>query len=125
MDNTNSAYNIIIPVVYRDYSFLKKTIKYIEKYLKYKKIFIITDVRFKRFLPKEILMNSLCFIIDENSLFDGLGYFSLRKLFAFYGRSEMWVGTCNSFSKWLLHFLIIVIRIIICPGIPTRFHCVQ
>ena len=60
-------YNIIIPVIFRDYSFLKTTIKYIHKYLLPKKIYIITDIRFKRFLPNDILLDKSCIVLDENN----------------------------------------------------------
>lgn len=85
-------YNIIIPVIYRDYSFLKKTLKYLHKYLCPKKIYVITDIRFKRFLPNEILDNNSCVVIDENKLVDGMTINHIRQLFTELGRVKMGAG---------------------------------
>ncbi len=86
------VYNIVIPVIYRDYSFLKTTIRYVNKYLMAKKIFIITDIRFKRFLPKTIFDYDNCFVIDENNLIDGLSHDNLKQFFSKLGRSKMGAG---------------------------------
>lgn len=85
-------YNIIIPVIYRDYSFLKKTIGYVFKYLTPNKIYIITDIRFKRFLPKAILDNTKCVVVDENSLLEGMTQDLLKKMFSKLGRVKMGAG---------------------------------
>lgn len=85
-------YNIIIPVIYRDYSFIKKTIRYVFKYLNPNKVYIITDIRFKRFLPKVILDNSNCIIIDENSLLEGMTQEYLKNSFSKLGRNKMRTG---------------------------------
>lgn len=87
-----NMYNIIIPVIYRDYSFLKTTIRYVHKYLFSEKIFIITDIRFRRFLPKEILNDGNCVIVDENSLLRGLTIEALKKIFCKLKRDTMRVG---------------------------------
>ena len=81
-------YNIIIPVAYRDYSFLKKTIKYIHNNLNPEKIHIITDIRFKRYLPKDILRDKKCVVIDENKLYDGLSFDVIKDLFIRLGRTK-------------------------------------
>ena len=85
-------YNIIIPVIYRDYSFLKKTIRYINQYLTPKNIYIITDTRFKRFLPKIILNDDNCIVVDENILLEGLTLDKLKKLFSGLDRVKMGAG---------------------------------
>ena len=85
-------YNIIIPVKYRDYSFLKTTIRYVYKYLTPRRIYIITDFRFKRFLPKVILSDDNCVIVDENTLLDGLNLEKLKILFSKLGRNTMKSG---------------------------------
>ncbi len=85
-------YNIIIPVIYRDYSFLRKTIKYVQINLSPKIIYIITDIRFKRFLPKEVLDNKICEVIDENSLFPEMTLDSIKSLFKELKREKMNVG---------------------------------
>lgn len=85
-------YNIVIPVIYRDYSFLKTTIRYVNKYLTPKKIFIITDIRFKRFLPKVVLNDTHCVIVDENKLLEGLSYDLIKKFLGELGRTKMGSG---------------------------------
>jgi len=85
-------YNIIIPVIYRDYSFLKVTIKYVLKYLDPKNIYIITDIRFKRFLSKEILQNKKCVVLDENSLIEGFNMDLIKRLFEEVGRDKLKAG---------------------------------
>ncbi len=85
-------YNIIIPVIYRDYSFLKVTIRYVLKYLEPKNIFIITDIRFKRFLPKEILQNKKCVVLDENSIIEELKLDIIKNIFEGVGRDKLKAG---------------------------------
>jgi len=85
-------YNVIIPVIYRDYSFIKKTIRYVFKYLNPNKVYIITDIRFKQFLPRVILDNSSCIVIDENCLLEGMSQDILKKLFLKLGRKKMGTG---------------------------------
>ena len=87
-----NTYNIIIPVVYRDYSFLNTTIRYVHKNLCPEKIFIITDIRFKRFLPKSILRDDSCIVVDENCLLDGLTLENLKTLFSALGRTQLRAG---------------------------------
>lgn len=85
-------YNIIIPVIYRDYSFLRTTIKYIKRYLCPIRIYIITDIRFKRFLPKEIVDDEKCVIVDENTLLEGMNLDSIDKEFSKLGRTIIGAG---------------------------------
>ena len=85
-------YNIIIPVIYRDYSFLGKTLKYVHRNLCPKKVFIITDIRFKRFLPNTVLRDDCCVVVDENDLIDGLTINHVKDLFGNLGRDKMRVG---------------------------------
>lgn len=85
-------YNIIIPVIYRDYSFLKKTIRYVNRYLTPKTIYIITDIRFKRFLPKVILKDEKCVVIDENCLLDGMTQDKVNNVFSKLKRTKMRTG---------------------------------
>jgi hypothetical protein len=85
-------YNIIIPVIYRDYSFLKTTIRYVEKYLTPNNIYIITDIRFMRFLPTAILNDDKCIVVDENKLLEGMTLEQLNKLFLGVGRVKMRAG---------------------------------
>lgn len=85
-------YNIIIPVIYRDYSFLKTTVRYVNHFLTPRKVYIITDIRFKRFLPKEILNDNNYFVIDENALLEGLTQETIKKLFVKLGRTKIGPG---------------------------------
>ena len=85
-------YNCVIPVIYRDYSILNTTIRYVKRFLNPRKVYVITDVRFKRFLPKEVLCDDNCAIIDENKLYEGLTLVSLKDLFSKLKRREMAAG---------------------------------
>lgn len=85
-------YNIVIPVIYRDYSFLKKTLKYVHKHLGPKKIYIITDIRFKRFLSNSVLKDNSCVVVDENEVIDGLTINHVKDLFGKLGRDKMRAG---------------------------------
>lgn len=85
-------YNVLIPVSYRDYSFLKKTIRYVLQYLSPNIVYIITDIRFKSYLPQSILCNDKCIVIDENGLYEGLNIGKLRSIFSSIGRNTMRVG---------------------------------
>lgn len=85
-------YNIIVPVIYRDYSFLKKMLKYVHRNLCPQKIFIITDIRFKRFLPDTVLNDNSCIVVDENDLIDGLTINHVKDLFGYLGRDKLRAG---------------------------------
>lgn len=85
-------YNVVIPVIFRDFSFLKKTIRYVNRFLSPQKVYIITDIRFKRYLPKEILNNKSCVVIDENSLLDGMTIGSIKELYSQLNRTKIGVG---------------------------------
>lgn len=85
-------YNIIIPVVYKDYSFLRKTLKYVCKNLDAKMIFILTDKRMASYLSDEILSNTKCKVIDENCLLKGLSYQKIHNLIKSQGREHTNTG---------------------------------
>lgn len=85
-------YNVIIPVIFRDYSFLSKTIRYVNTYLTPKRVYIITDIRFKRFLPNAILKDSHCVVVDENRLIEELTHNHLKDMFLKLGRNDMKSG---------------------------------
>lgn len=79
-------FNIIIPVIFRDYSFLaKKTLKFVKKNLHPKHIYIITDTRFIHFIPTSVLQDDKCTIIDENALINGLSYANVQETFIRHG----------------------------------------
>ena len=85
-------YNIIIPVVYKDYSFLKKTLRYVCKNLNAKMVYILTDKRMASHLPSEILLNARCKVIDENSILEGLTYQAIHSLIKSQGREHTNTG---------------------------------
>jgi len=65
-------YDIIIPVAFRDYTFLKNTIKYIEDFLDPEHIYIITHFGMSRCLPLKIKKNKRCIILDEDKILPNL-----------------------------------------------------
>lgn len=85
-------YNIIIPAIFRDFSFLRKTIRYIRKYLTPEKIYIIIDIRFKQFLSKEITEDDKCIILDENCLVEGLSLNIIQDRFKELNRTSSRAG---------------------------------
>lgn len=79
MDKCNE-YNVVMPVVYKDFSFMRKTIKYVLSNLSPKKIFLLTDIRFSSYIPSEISVNDKIVVIDENRIVDGLTYNRIDEL---------------------------------------------
>ena len=73
-------YDIIIPVAYRDYIFLKKTIKYIKKNLNANHIYIITHTDMLDIMPSSIKEDSRCIILDENAIIDIISYNKIKDL---------------------------------------------
>lgn len=67
-------YNIIIPVVFKDYSFLKKSFRYILKNLDPVRVYIITNSSMAKYLPEQVKNCDICEILDENRIIDGLSY---------------------------------------------------
>ena len=59
-------FNIIIPAAYKDFEFLKKTIKYVSMNIKPQKIYLIIDTRLIKFLPKKVKCNAFVEVLDEN-----------------------------------------------------------
>ena len=85
-------YSIIIPVVFKDYSFLRRTINYIHKNLSPVAIFIITDSKMARFLPREVRSCSLCKIIDENHIIEEMTYAKVDFILRSHGRQHTKTG---------------------------------
>jgi len=65
---------------------------YVHKYLLPQKIYIITDTRFERFLPKEILFDKSSIILDENNVIEGLNIEKIRYIFGELNRVKMGAG---------------------------------
>ena len=72
-------FNVIIPVAYKDYTFLPRTIKYLEENISPKKIYVLADTKLRAFLPNSIKKNKIIHIIDENSVINGLSYASVKQ----------------------------------------------
>ena len=85
-------YNLIIPVVYKDYSFLRKTLRFVQKNLSATKIFILTDGRMAKYLSKEIRNSPIYQIVDENSLLGGLTYQKIYQIIKSQGREHTNTG---------------------------------
>ena len=81
-------FDIIIPTAFREYTFLKKVIPYIEKNLSPRYIWIIVNGWKSRFLPKSIQRNPRCRIVDENALTNGLTYGRICALLKKHGMSD-------------------------------------
>lgn len=79
-------YSIIIPVVYKDYSFLNKTLKYILKYFSPVMLYIITDSRMAEYLTKRVKSCDLCKVIDENHIVEGLSLARIDSIIKALGR---------------------------------------
>ena len=48
-----NKFDLIIPVVYKDYGMLDRVLQYVVKYISPDNIYIITDARYRKYLPKE------------------------------------------------------------------------
>lgn len=73
-------FNVIIPVAYKDFSFLKKTIPYVIEYIQPQKVILLFDFRLKRYMPKEVLCHPNVQIVDENQLLDGVSFSVVKNL---------------------------------------------
>ena len=79
-------YSIIIPVVFKDYSFLNKSLKYILKFFSPVTIYIITDSRMGKYLPKQVQSCNICKVIDENHIVEGLSLAKVDSIIKSLGR---------------------------------------
>lgn len=92
-DTTNKMkYNIIIPVAYREYPFLPKTIKYIQKNLDAEHIYIITHIDMINIMPTSIKKNPKCSILDENLIIKGVSFQEVQELLRKYKMKDQRVG---------------------------------
>ena len=81
-------FDIIIPTAFREYSFLKKVIPYIERNLSTRYIWIIANGNKSCYIPKAIQRNPHCKIVDENTLTNGLTYWRICELIRKHGMSD-------------------------------------
>lgn len=79
-------YSIIIPVVFKDYSFLNKSLKYILNFFSPVTIYIITDSRMGKYLPKQVQSCNICKVIDENHIVEGLSLAKVDSIIKSLGR---------------------------------------
>ena len=87
-----TRYNIVIPVVFKDFSFLKRTLKYIYTNLNPQKVYLIVDKRYLSYIPKSIFDNRKCILIDENKLIPGLSYNRIDSLLKIQNRNHTKTG---------------------------------
>lgn len=72
-----NKFDLIIPVVFKDYGMLSRVLRYVMKYIYPDNIYIITDTRFRKYLPKEAQRMR---VVDENVLLPGLSFSRIRSL---------------------------------------------
>lgn len=77
--------NVIIPAAYKDYRFLKKTIKYVELNILPHQVILIIDTRLIGFLPKSVLSNPKVIVADENKILDGVTYKNVKNMLRTHG----------------------------------------
>lgn len=86
-------FDIIIPVAYKDYAFLKKSLPYITYNIKGAgQIFLITKLSMAKYLPNEIRKNPHVVVIDEDSILDGLSYKNINSIIRSHGREHTNTG---------------------------------
>lgn len=85
-------FNVIIPVAYKDFQFLKKTIRYVVENIKPQKIFVILDMRLSRYVPKEVANNDRVRLVDENKVVPGVTFLSVKALLSNHGLSVRRTG---------------------------------
>lgn len=85
-------YDVIIPVAFNDYEFFKKTYSYLIDNLGANRIFILTDGRLSRFLPKVVKKNSKFVVLDENRIIEGLTYKRVHQMIISLGREHTRTG---------------------------------
>lgn len=73
-------YDIVIPVAITDYDFLPKTIHYIHKFLEPDRIFIITNSKTTKWLPRKVVNTKNLTVIDEDKLIPSLTFNTVSKL---------------------------------------------
>lgn len=81
-----NKYSIIIPVVYKDYSFLNKSLTYILKFFNPVRVYIITDSLMAKYIPKRVRSCDLCKVIDENHIVEGLSFAKIDSIIKDLGR---------------------------------------
>lgn len=85
-------YDVIIPVAFKDYSFLNKSYHYLCENLGAEKIFILTNGRMAHYLPLVIKKDPLFIVLDEDKLIDGLTYQNINSIIKAQGRKHTNAG---------------------------------
>lgn len=87
--NKDYEYVIIIPVVYKDFTFLKRSLPYILSNIEgVKRVYLITKLCMVKYLPKDIRNNSQITIIDEDAVLEGLTYNRVSSIIYSQGRKH-------------------------------------
>ena len=85
-------YDVIIPVAFKDYSFLKKSHPYLCANLGAEHIFILTKGKMAHYLPLEIKKDPLFVVLDEDKLLDGLTFEFIHSIIKTQGREHTNTG---------------------------------
>ena len=85
-------YDVIIPVAFKDYSFLKKSYKYLCRYLGAEHIYILTSAKTARYLPSIVKNDPMFVILDEDHLLDGLTFETIHLIIKSLGREHTNTG---------------------------------
>lgn len=87
------TFDVIIPVAYKDYPFLKKSLPYICKNIKgIGKIFLITRINMAKYIADEILDNPLVDVLDEDAILQGLTFKRIHSIILSQGREHTNTG---------------------------------
>ena len=86
------VYDVIIPVAFKDYSFLKKSYKYLCENLGAEHIFILTNAQMASYLPSIIKNDSRFVVINEDHLLSGLTYETIHSIIKSQGREHTNTG---------------------------------
>lgn len=86
-------YDIIIPVVFKDFTFLKRSLVYILSNLEgVRKVYLITKECMSKYMPKDIRNNNRLTILDEDEILEGLSYNKIASIISSQGRKHTNVG---------------------------------
>jgi hypothetical protein len=85
-------FNIILPVAYKDFDFLKRTIKYVKKNICPSKIYIILDTRLLKYLPSSVKNAEGVIVVDENRLVRNLSFKRVQSLLEKHGAQSFRSG---------------------------------
>lgn len=74
-------FDIIIPIVYKDYSFLSKSLIYILSNIDgARKILFITKKSMQKYLPSQVFSSDRFLVVDEDDVLEGLTYSKISSI---------------------------------------------